>query len=387
MKSIPRPDPPAVLCSPLKRRTLLQRLLVPALGAFAAGCGGGGAGARWDEEAKQLQRLLDAETAQAGVYSAIGRLEIGRELVFAGAAGTYSDTDRAPVRADAPFRSASVGKLFTAVAVLRLVERGRLTLDTPIGGLLPAALVDRLHVLDGVSRGPQLTVRQLLGHTPGLANIDSDPAFNGAVAPNPARRWRPEEILEFSIDIGPQFAPGTGQLYSSPNHTLLGLVIEAAAGKPYHRVVREEVLDRLGMRETFEETSEGAGPRKLAQSFMGRLNVNLASPSFEFADGGFVSTTADLCRFGHALARGMLFDRAETQAAMLQTQGSEGMGLGPWLGKLRRRSGPASVVYHPGYWGVLLMVVPERDATIAFTVNQAERDTTPLLAGFLDVVS
>jgi D-alanyl-D-alanine carboxypeptidase len=377
--------PPAVLTTrPPNRRTMLQGLLVSALGVIAGGCGGGAA--RWDKEAKQLQALLDAETGNAGVYSAIGRLEIGDDVVFAGAAGTCSDVDKTPVRADTPFRAASVGKMFTAVAVLRLVERGKLSLDTAIGGLLPAALVDRLHVLGGVSRGPQLTVRQLLGHTTGLPDIDSDPAFNGAVAADPSRRWQPEEILEFAIAVGPQFVPGTDQLYSSPNYTLLGLVIETVTGRPYHSVVREEVLDRLGMVETFEETSEGPGPRKLAQSFIGSLNVNLASPSFEFADGGFVSTTADLSRFGHALARGTLFDRAETQAAMLETQGSAGIGLGPWLGEIQLKTGLATVAYHPGYWGVMLIVIPSKDVTIVFTVNQSERDTDPLLSGFLGVL-
>jgi D-alanyl-D-alanine carboxypeptidase len=377
--------PPVTLAtSPLNRRTLLQGLLASTLGVLAGGCGGGGP--RWEKEAKQLQALLVAETGNAGVYSAIGRLEIGNEVVFAGAAGTFSDVDKTAVRADTPFRAASVGKMFTAVAVLRLVERGKLSLDTAIGGLLPSALVNRLHVLGGVSRGAQLTVRQLLGHTTGLPDIDSDPAFNGAVAADPTRIWQPEEILDFAIDVGPQFVPGTDQLYSSPNYTLLGRVIEAVTGQPYHSVVRQEVLNRLGMRETFEEASEGPGPRKLAQSFIGGLNVNLASPSFEFADGGFVSTTADLSRFGHALARGTLFDRAETQATMLKVQGNNGIGLGPWLGEIQLKTGLATVAYHPGYWGVLLFVIPSRDVTIAFTLNQATRSTEPLLSGFLDVI-
>jgi D-alanyl-D-alanine carboxypeptidase len=385
MNPIPNVARSSILFRSIDRRTLLRGLLLPALGALAAGCGTGDAGLAG--VAKRLQRLLDAEAAQAGVRSVIARMEIGDEVVFAGAAGIHSDEDRAPVPPDAAFRAASVGKLFTAVAVLRLVERGRLTLDTRLGSLLPAALVDRLHVLDGVSRGRQLTVRQLLGHTTGLPDIDSDPAFNGAVALDPARRWRPEEILEFAIDLGPKFPPGAGQLYSSPNYTLLGRVIEAVTNRPYHRVIRDEVLDRLGMRETFEETSEGPGPRKLAQSYIGGLNVNLASPSFEFADGGFVSTTADLSRFGHALARGKLFDRLETQSAMLGVQGDAGIGLGPWLGEVALNTGDVQVAYHPGYWGVLLLVVPSKDITIAFTVNQSERDTGTLLEGFVDAIA
>lgn len=358
---------------------------MPTLGVSVSGCGGGDA--PWAAQAIKLQSLLDAQIREPGVYSAIGRLEIGDSVVFAGAAGVYSASDKTPVRPDTPFKAASVGKLFTAVAVLRLMEQGRLSLDSAIGGLLPSTLVDRLHVLDGVSRGPQLTVRQLLGHTTGLANIDSDPGFNGAVAQDPARLWKPEEILEFSIALGPQFVPGSSQLYSSPNYSLLGLVIEAVTNRPYHLVVREEVLDRLEMRETFEETSEGPGPRPLAHSYIGSLDVNLASPSFEFADGGFVTTTEDLSRFGRALARGKLFDRAETQAAMLQEQGGEAIGLGPWLGETQLNTGNVKFAFHPGYWGVMLFVIPARDITIVFTVNQSEHDTTPLLAGFLDVIT
>ena len=118
MKSVLNSPPAGLPGRPLNRRTVLQGLLAPALGALVAGCGG--AAARWEKVAKQLQGLLDAETGNAGVYSAIGRLEIGSEVVFAGAAGTYSDVDRTAVRADTPFRAASVGKMFTAVAVLKV---------------------------------------------------------------------------------------------------------------------------------------------------------------------------------------------------------------------------------------------------------------------------
>jgi CubicO group peptidase (beta-lactamase class C family) len=116
------------------------------------------------------------------------------------------------------------------------------------------------------------------------------------------------------------------------------------------------------------------------------LDVNLASSSFEFADGGFVSTTADLSRFGHALARGKLFDRPQTQAAMLQPQGSMGIGLGPWLGQIPLSGGSTLMAFHPGYWGVMLLVVPQKDVTVAFTVNQWDHDISPLLTSFLSVI-
>ncbi len=329
----------------------------------------------------RFQALLDAEVAKPEVHNAMARVQVGDTLVFAGAAGTFSNTDATPIQPDTPFRSASVGKLFTSTVVLQLVEQGKLSPEQTLGELLPRAVWERLHMLNGVSRGGELTVEQLVAHTTGLPDVDSDPAFNGAVAAEPERVWEPEELLEFAIAIGPDFAPGEGQVYSSANYWLLGLVIEAVTGKEYHRVVREQILDRLGLASTFEETHEGPGPRPLAHSYIGDLDVNLASPSFEFADGGFVSTLADLSRFGRALGRGELFTRPETLEAMLTSRGSMNIGLGAWLGEAPLASGRTSFFYHPGYWGVGLFVFPEKDTVIAYTVNQAQTDVSELLSG------
>lgn len=67
-----------------------------------------------------------------------------------------------------PFRISSVTKTFTAVTVLRLAERRRPGLDDPIAACLPSELVDRLNIVDGVSRGRSITIRQLLNHTSGV---------------------------------------------------------------------------------------------------------------------------------------------------------------------------------------------------------------------------
>lgn len=335
---------------------------------------------------RRLQVALAAEVAKPNVHNALARVEVGGRTVFAGAAGTLSENDRTEIGPDTPFRSASVTKLFTAVTVLRLVERGSLSLDQPIGSLLRPELVSRLHVMNGVSRGGELTIRQLLGHTTGIANIDEDPTFNGDITRDPGRVWKPEELLEYAMRLGPKFAPGQGQLYSSPNYMVLGLIISAVAGEPYHVVVRREVLQPLELKDTFEETHEGRGPRPIAHSYIGALDVTLAHPSFENADGGFVTTTADLARFGRALARGEVFTRPETLKSMLEPQGAEGIGLGPWLGQVELARGDEPLLYHPGFWGVLLAALPKRDAVVVLTVNQAEADYNALLGELLAAV-
>ncbi len=76
---------------------------MPTLGVSVSGCGGGDA--PWAAQAIKLQSLLDAQIREPGVYSAIGRLEIGDSVIFAGAAGVYSASDKTPVRPDTAYRS------------------------------------------------------------------------------------------------------------------------------------------------------------------------------------------------------------------------------------------------------------------------------------------
>jgi len=165
---------------------------------------------------------------------------------------------------------------------------------------------------------------------------------------------------------------------------LLGLIIEAVTKNPYYQVVREKVLTPLALKNTFEETHELPGYIKPIHSYVSDYDMNQIHSSMEFADGGFVTTTADLTKFGLALNSGKPFTNADTLALALQLQGGESIGLGPFVGAIGTSQ---AYFYHPGHWGVLLYVTRNKPLAIAYTVNQGKIDYSALVDQVLKILN
>lgn len=138
-----------------------------------------GGTARPSEAERRLERLLDALAASRGVPHAVLAVEAtDGSFRWAGARGD-ARPGGPPMRVDTPYYIASIDKMFTAVAVLQLAERGRLRLDEPIAAYLPGALTSGLHRLDGRDRSDEITVRHLLSHTSGRASYLEDAPKGG----------------------------------------------------------------------------------------------------------------------------------------------------------------------------------------------------------------
>jgi N-acyl-D-amino-acid deacylase len=182
-----------------------------------------------------------------------GSLAVSRQgrLVYARGYGWADRDSRSPVRPDSLFRIASVSKPFTAVAVLKLVDEGRLRLEDRVFDLLPsdAPLPGAGNADPRLSR---ITLRQLLQHTGGWDREAAyDPMFHSAEicrrlgTPGPAG---PREIIRYMRSEPLQFDPGSRHAYSNFGYCLLGRVIERVTGRPYEAHVRERVLEPLGIR-------------------------------------------------------------------------------------------------------------------------------------------
>lgn len=198
---------------------------------------------------ESFDRIVTALMLKWGIPGgALALVKDGRLILSRGYG--YADLETAePVAADALFRIASVTKPVTAVAALRLHERGKLDLDAGAFSFRP----DLLPPL-GVNRNPQLdaiSVRQLLWHVGGWDRAASgDPMFRplttaAAVdAPAPASC---ETVMRFMLGQPLDFAPGTRYAYSNFGYCVLGRVIAQAAGIPYEEYVRDSILAPLGI--------------------------------------------------------------------------------------------------------------------------------------------
>lgn len=211
-----------------------------------------------------------------------------------------------PVTDSTAFLIASVTKSFTAVAVLMLVEDGRVGLDDPVGQ----------HVPDLPAAWQPATVRQLLQHTSGINSFTEHDAPPCPAPCAPDRVRTPRDVLAEVACLPLDFAAGTDMSYSNTGYVLLGLLVEAVSGQPYEAFLRERILAPLGMARTQMLEASAVVPR-LARGYFwdgaGYRQAPELGGGVEFASGGLVSTVHDLARWAAALGAARLL-RPETWA-------------------------------------------------------------------------
>lgn len=215
-----------------------------------------------------------------------------------------------------PYHLASIGKVFTATLAFMLIERGQLALEDHISKYLQPKQLDGLFFYDGMNYQEEVTVRDLIGHTSGVADYFDDPvshgfAFSKEVVANPDTKWTPETLLDFSRqNQQPVGKPGTVYHYSDTGYVLLGLLIEEITGKPFHQSLQEEFFIPLEMKDTylmFYSKPENQPQQTIEKFWLSDTEVStFTSVSCDWAGGGIVSTTTDVLKFQQALRQGRL---------------------------------------------------------------------------------
>jgi D-alanyl-D-alanine carboxypeptidase len=241
------------------------------------------------------------------------------KLNWTGVAG-HDQLGGTPLRGAQPFRIASATKPFVAVAVLRLVEEGKLRLTDPIAGLIaPETAIQ----LKAGGHDPQaIRLRHLLEHSAGLPDHAQMQVYAERILADPAHEWtRAEQIALAMQGTRPLAAPGEGFSYSDTGYVILGEIVERASGQPLAAAVRARAgLDRLRLASTWWEAKEPApaGAAQRLHQYLGTVDNHSWSPSFDLhGGGGLVSTTPDLATWYRAALTGKLFTRPETIAMAL----------------------------------------------------------------------
>lgn len=195
-----------------------------------------------------------------------------------------------PVDARTRFRIGSITKVFTAMTALKLWEDGRLDLDGPAAAVLPE--LNRL-VYPSADARP-LSVRDLLTHTAGLPSSLDRPA------PGPGGAYTRDELMQAIDGLSLLRSPGIMYEYSNVGFALLGHIVAAASGKPYHDAIHEAMLAPLGMQHTVWEPSEVPPPQLAVGHVVVDGRIVAVSPRRHGANdaaGGLLSTVEDLAQF------------------------------------------------------------------------------------------
>lgn len=292
-------------------------------GGEDAGSGGGG-GIPWGECADDstngantdpddpVQQGVD-RLADDGEYPAVlaaVRDVDGNTRYYA--AGVRDLETQAKVPVDGLVRFGSNSKTFTAVVVLQLVGEGKVDLDASVETYLPDLVRG-----EGID-GREITVRQLLQHTSGLADYDDVLLANG-VFPLQHTYFDPYALLDMGLSQ-PGKAPGSEWAYSNTNYVLAGLIIEKVTGRPLNEEITTRVIERIGLRNTYlpglgEQTIQGCHLKGYHTDTPGGelRDITELDTSWGWAAGQVIGTPSDLNRFYLALFGGELLEPAQLE--------------------------------------------------------------------------
>jgi len=312
---------------------------------------------------------------------------------WTGAAGVARQDGGVPMTADTPFSTASITKLFTATAVMRLYEEGKLSLNDPMAQYLSDDLIDGIHIYKGKDYSREITIRQLLSHTSGIADYYIEKPEGGKslfemFLEDPARKWSVDDTIEWArTKLKPNFPPGTDASYSDTNFQLLGKIIEKITGKPLHVVFEEFFFRPLSLDHTWlvglsqPRSKATAAP---ADVFYGDRNISeIRTNGSYWADGGIISTAQECITFLKALNGGKLI-RPETLRLMHNwhtLQFPLEYGYGTMYFKLPRLI--RMVIKIPPLWGhsgssgSFLYYSVDYDLYLAGTINQTKSKIQP----------
>ena len=337
----------------LTRRRLCTALLATGAGLIVPGVR---AGNPQSGSCQTLAALLEAEHQPGSAAVVVDR---GR-ITAMGTAGRRDDASNERVGLHTAFEIGSITKVFTALLVFRLQQRGLLDVDAPIGRYLDAL----------PAAWQPISLTQLLSHASGIPNYLNESNFLQLMPTDPV----PRELVAMVAKAPLDFAPGTRHAYSNTNFILLGLAIEQVTGTDYWRFLQDEILQPLEMGD--------AGPRRaderrsVAQGHLHRdgrwLDPPITAPGSAWAAGGLLASIDDMARFAIALDRGKLLPDALLRQMWRDTLLADGTTAG-WGAGWELADGGRVVGHGGGTAGFTgyLRHVPSLRRTVVVLINRA----------------
>jgi CubicO group peptidase (beta-lactamase class C family) len=255
-----------------------------------------------DKEIDREMKAFMKKLADADVFSGAVLLAKDGKPVYEGVFGTANKDFNVPNKLDTKFNLGSMNKMFTAVAIAQLVEKGKLSFEDPLSKFIPD--------FPDAESAKKIKIKNLLSHTAGLGGYFS-------------KRWRDtsrgnirtidDMIAIARQDEKPQFEPGTKWQYSNTGMLIVGKVIEIVSGQSYYDYVRENIYKPAGMTNTdcYELDKVNTNLAVGYDKQFSDTGVTFANNIFSHVmrggpQGGGYSTVEDLLKFDQALRSGKL---------------------------------------------------------------------------------
>lgn len=309
----------------------------------------------------QLGREIDQQLAAMGDFSGAVLVAVDGRKVYQKASGYADRNSLTPNSLETPFRMASMGKMFTAVGVMQLVEAGKLEMDAPIGRYLTD--------YPNAEFAKTVTIRQLLTHTGGAGDF-----MSRMWAENYETLRTPSDYVAMFGARAPQFAPGSRYSYANYGYVLLGRLIEVASGQAYANYLQDRIFGPAGMTHSGLDAAISSTPVATTYVMSGET-LERSPPPFDGVGspaGNAFSTVGDMLKFAEALTSSQLLSRQTADEMWTpQVHGDEtDFGFGFQI----RAAGDVSDVGHdgggPGQNGTL-RIIGRGQAVVVVLTNVA----------------
>jgi CubicO group peptidase (beta-lactamase class C family) len=269
-----------------------------------------------------------------------------------------------PMTKDAVFEIGSVTKQFTAAAILKLRDEGKLDLDADITEYLP----------DYPTQGRRIPIRRLLDHTSGIQGITEMPVFQ-EIQPQDLPR---DSLITLFGKAPFLFEPGDALIYNNSAYILLGHIIEEVTGRTYEEYVEEELFAELGMtRSSYCSNSEVVEERAHGYQLTpeGLVRRSYTNHLWPFSAGSLCSTVGDLTRWLQVLHGGQVLPDASYQEMITPSPLDDGTPVRYAMGlSVAPDARGRPVISHGGGISGFLSdtrYYPEHDLTVVTLVNTA----------------
>jgi CubicO group peptidase (beta-lactamase class C family) len=328
-----------------------------------------------DAAADRIDTYLRDEMARQQIPGLAVAVVRDGTIALAKGYGLANVEHQVPVKPETVFQSGSVGKQFTATAVMLLVEQGRVSLDDRVTKYLP----------EGAPRWNAIRVRHLLTHTGGTTDYPSNFDFR--------RDYTEAALVKRAAAIPLAFAPGTRWSYSNIGYLLLGVLIHRVTGEFYGDFLKERIFEPLGMTTTriiseADIVPNRAGGYRLVKGEV--KNQEWVSPTLNTtADGSLYLSVLDLAKWDASLYTERIL-RSDSLKRMwtpvsLNSGKTRPYGFGWALGEIHGHR----VVEHGGAWqGFKSAIVrfPDDRLTVVLLANLAQTDLSKLAHGIAAIV-
>jgi CubicO group peptidase (beta-lactamase class C family) len=322
-----------------------------------------------------LVEAVDARAASRAAedkFSGTVLLAQGGRVLFQKAYGLADRALGKPNTLDTQFRFGSMGKMFTAVAIMQMVEQGKIDLEAPVGRYL-AGYPNR-------DIATKVTVAHLLSHTGGTGDI-----FGPDFDKKKGSLSSAKDYVDLYGSRAPVFAPGARQAYSNYGFILLGRIVEQVSGLPYDEYIQRNIFTPAGMASTGNRPESESLPRRAVGYTGSGAGLKSAADTFPLngtAAGGGYATSGDFNRFMEGLTSHRLLRRETLQKLIeggVKTAGGKFAGYdfgetvpdaGRWIGHSGGAPGMSGTLQHFLNNGVTMIILANRDpgATIGIAM-------------------